>query len=55
MKVKEVLDGTLSYCHVTKGEKALFEAMEEYQTMVADDPTTKPLFVRQIAGPGLNL
>lgn len=55
MKVKEVLDGTLSYCDVTKGEKALFEAMEEYQTMVADDPTTKPLFVRQIAGPGLNL
>jgi hypothetical protein len=53
MKVKEVLDGTLSYCDVTKGEKAIYEAMEEYQTMVADDPATKPLFVKQVAAPGL--
>ena len=53
MKVKEVLDGTLSYCSVTKGEKAIYEAMEEYQTMAADDPKTKPLFVRQVAAPGL--
>lgn len=47
LKVKEVLDGTLSYCVVTKGGKAVFEAMEEYQSMVAEDSSTKPLTVKQ--------
>ena len=46
LKVKEVLDGTLSYCNVTKGNKVVYEVMEEYKTMLADDPNTLPIIVR---------
>lgn len=48
LKVKEVLDETLSYCFVTKGHRVVYETMEEYQTMLADDPNTNPIIVRLI-------
>lgn len=51
LKVKEVLDETLSYCEITKDGKEVYEAMEEYQTMAADDPDTQPLIVRSTTAP----
>lgn len=53
LKVKEVFadDGSLAYCTVTKGGKAVFEAMEEYRTLVAEDPDTQPLVVRSTTAP----
>ena len=50
LKIKEVLDETLSYCDVTKGNKVVYEMMEEYKTMLADDPNTLPIIVRLTKG-----
>lgn len=46
LKVKEVVDPTLSHCKVTRGGKLVLEKMNEYKNMVADDPNTPPIIVR---------
>lgn len=51
LKVKEVLDPTLSYCTVTKGSKLVLEKMNEYKAMAADDPNTPPIVVRSAPEP----
>ena len=48
LKVKEVPDETLSYCFVTKGHRVLYETMEEYKTMLAEDPNTNSIIVRLV-------
>ncbi len=56
LKVKEVFtdDPGLAYCTVTKGEKAVYEAMEEYQNYLADDPNAQPLIVVSTSAPTIS-
>lgn len=53
MKVKEVFedDPALAFCVVTKGGKEVYEAMEEYQSLAAEDSNATPLTVRSTKSP----